>query len=435
MLQATPPRPRPARRLHRAHRPRLSARHHRHRPGAVSRPGQRQPDRARTAQVVGSALIGQAFTGDQLFPRPARRRPATATTPPPPAARTSARPAPTLIERVKADADSAQADRTRTRRSRSTWSPPPAAGSIRTSRPRPPTSRSPRVAKARGIAEATVRDARRPAHRGPRTRLPRRAAGQRAGAQPGARRGDCALTSRRRSLTCRGLRRVHRCKRQMPDDIREQRRPAFARRAARDRRSAKARGRLKIFLGAAPGVGKTYEMLMSGRARAGATASTSSSASSRPTAARRPQALLAGFEVIPRKAIDYKGRMLEEMDLDAILARRPAAGAGRRTGPHQRARQPPSQALSGRRGAAGAGIDVYTTLNIQHVESLNDVVAQITRIRVRETVPDCILDRADDIELIDLTPDDLIQRLKEGKVYVPKHGATRASSTTSRPAT
>ena len=77
-------------------------------------------------------------------------------------------------------------------------------------------------------------------------------------------------------------------------------------------------------------------------------------------------------------------------------------------------------AISMSRSCSSAGIDVYTTLNIQHVESLNDVVAQITRIRVRETVPDSILDRADDIELIDITPDDLIQRLKEGKVYVPK---------------
>ena len=82
-----------------------------------------------------------------------------------------------------------------------------------------------------------------------------------------------------------------------------------------------------------------------------------------------------------------------------------------------------------------AGIDVYSTLNVQHVESLNDVVAQITRIRVRETVPDRIIDAADEVELVDLTPDDLIQRLREGKVYVPRAGPARAATTTSRPAT
>ena len=80
----------------------------------------------------------------------------------------------------------------------------------------------------------------------------------------------------------------------------------------------------------------------------------------------------------------------------------------------------------------GAGINVYATLNIQHVESLNDVVAQITRIRVRETVPDSIIDRADDIELVDLTPDDLIQRLKEGKVYVPQNADGQSSTISSR---
>ena len=121
------------------------------------------------------------------------------------------------------------------------------------------------------------------------------------------------------------------------------------------------------------------------------------------------------------------------MDLDAILARRPQLvlvdELAHTNAPGSRH---PKRYLDVEELLA-AGIDVYTTLNIQHVESLNDVVAQITRIRVRETVPDSIIDRADDIELIDLTPDDLIQRLKEGKVYVP-HQAERAISITSRPA-
>ena len=107
------------------------------------------------------------------------------------------------------------------------------------------------------------------------------------------------------------------------------------------------------------------------------------------------------------------------MDLDAILARRPQLvlvdELAHTNAPGSRH---PKRYLDVEELLA-AGIDVYTTLNIQHVESLNDVVAQITRIRVRETVPDSVIERADDIELIDLTPDDLIQRLKEGKVYVP----------------
>src|SRR6202453_4660947 len=121
----------------------------------------------------------------------------------------------------------------------------------------------------------------------------------------------------------------------------------------------------------------------------------------------------------------YKGMVLAEMDIDAILQRRPKlvlvdelAHTNVEGSRHPKRYMDVEELLD-------AGIDVYSTLNIQHVESLNDVVAQITRIRVRETVPDSVIDRADDIELIDLTPEDLIQRLKEGKVYVP-HQAERA---------
>ena len=131
------------------------------------------------------------------------------------------------------------------------------------------------------------------------------------------------------------------------------------------------------------------------------------------------EALTAGLEIMPRRTIEYRGRTLTEMDLDAILARRPQLvlvdELAHTNAPGSRH---PKRYLDVEELLA-AGIDVYTTLNIQHVESLNDVVAQITRIRVRETVPDSVIERADDIELIDLTPEDLIQRLKEGKVYVP----------------
>jgi two-component system sensor histidine kinase KdpD len=193
---------------------------------------------------------------------------------------------------------------------------------------------------------------------------------------------------------------------------------ALLRQADRD----SGRGRLKIFLGAAPGVGKTYEMLAAAqrrRAEGGDVTVGIVETHGRAETA----ALLDGLEVIPRRKIEYKGRMLEEMDLDALLARRPAlalvdelAHSNAPGSRHPKRSMDVDELLA-------AGIDVWTTLNIQHLESLNDVVARITRIRVRETVPDSILDRANEIELVDLTPDDLMQRLREGKVYVGKTAA------------
>ena len=178
-------------------------------------------------------------------------------------------------------------------------------------------------------------------------------------------------------------------------------------------------GRLKIFLGAAPGVGKTYEMLLAAQAkrREGydvvvGIVETHGRAETR--------VLLDGLEIIPRRSIDYKGRQLDEMDLDAVLRRRPKLvlvdELAHTNAPESRH---PKRYLDVEELLA-AGINVYTTLNIQHVDSLNSVVAQITRVRVRETVPDGILDRADDIEAIDISPDDLIQRMRDGKVYLPK---------------
>ena len=178
-------------------------------------------------------------------------------------------------------------------------------------------------------------------------------------------------------------------------------------------------GKLRIFVGAAPGVGKTYEMLQQARARRqdgydiviGIVET---------HGRKETEALLEGLEIVPRRRIDYKGQWLEEMDLDAIIARRPQIvlvdelahtnAAGSR---HPKRYLDVEELLA-------HGIHVYTTVNIQHIESLNDVVEQITHVRVRETVPDSVFDRADAVELVDLTPDDLIQRLKEGKVYVPK---------------
>src|ERR1700736_1921747 len=178
-------------------------------------------------------------------------------------------------------------------------------------------------------------------------------------------------------------------------------------------------GKLRIFVGAAPGVGKTYEMLQQAHARKkdgydvviGVVET---------HGRRETEALVAGLEVVPRRRVTYKDQVLEEMDLDAVIARRPQivlvdelAHTNAPGSRHPKRYLDVEELLS-------HGIDVYTTVNIQHIESLNDVVAQITHVRVRETVPDSIFDRADAVELVDLTPDDLIQRLKEGKVYVPK---------------
>ncbi|MBR0776457.1 sensor histidine kinase KdpD [Bradyrhizobium diazoefficiens] len=185
------------------------------------------------------------------------------------------------------------------------------------------------------------------------------------------------------------------------------------------RREESGSGKLKIFVGAAPGVGKTYEMLQSAHARRKAGIDVVIGFVETHGRAET-EALVRGLEVVARKRLDYRGQIVEEMDLDAVIARRPQLAlvdelahtnaAGSR---HPKRYLDVEELLS-------RGIDVYTAVNIQHIESLNDVVAQITHVRVRETVPDSVFDRADAIELIDLTPDDLIQRLKEGKVYVPK---------------
>jgi two-component system sensor histidine kinase KdpD len=185
------------------------------------------------------------------------------------------------------------------------------------------------------------------------------------------------------------------------------------------RREDSRAGRLKIFIGAAPGVGKTYEMLQSAHARLKAGIDVVVGVVETHGRAET-EALLRGLEVLPRKRLTYKDQTLEEMDLDALIERRPQialvdelAHTNAPGSRHPKRYLDVEELLS-------HGIDVYTAVNVQHIESLNDVVAQITHVRVRETVPDSVFDRAEAIELIDLTPDDLIQRLKEGKVYVPK---------------
>lgn len=182
------------------------------------------------------------------------------------------------------------------------------------------------------------------------------------------------------------------------------------------------RGRLKVFLGAAPGVGKTYEMLRSAQeAREEGVDVVVGVAETH--GRRETEALLAGLETIPRRLVTYRDRSFAEMDLDAILARRPRlvlvdelAHTNLPGSRHGKRWQDVDELLA-------AGIDVHTTLNVQHLESLNDVVERIAGVKVRETLPDAVLERADEIEVIDVTPEVLQKRLREGKVYVPEQAA------------
>jgi two-component system sensor histidine kinase KdpD len=177
------------------------------------------------------------------------------------------------------------------------------------------------------------------------------------------------------------------------------------------------RGRLKIFLGAAPGVGKTYAMLTAGHGeRSGGRDVVAGLIETH--GRRETEQLVAGFEVLPRKPIVYRNQVMREFDLDAALARRPSlllvdeyAHTNVPGSRHPKRWQDVDELLS-------AGIDVWTTLNIQHLESLNDVVQKISKVRVRETVPDTVFDKADEVVLVDFPPDELLRRLAEGKVYV-----------------
>src|SRR5215471_19066002 len=177
------------------------------------------------------------------------------------------------------------------------------------------------------------------------------------------------------------------------------------------------RGHLKIFLGAAPGVGKTYAMLAS--ARAEKSGGRDIVAGLIETHGRREtEQLTEGLEILPRKPIVYRNQIMHEFDLDGALARRPSlllvdeyAHTNVPGSRHPKRWQDVDELLS-------AGIDVWTTLNVQHLESLVDVVWKITGVRQRETVPDSALSRADEIELIDITPAELRERMAEGKVYL-----------------
>lgn len=202
----------------------------------------------------------------------------------------------------------------------------------------------------------------------------------------------------------------------------EEQRPspeAILRRIKEEEESARpSRGRLKVFLGAAAGVGKTYHMLEDARSLKSEGVDVVVAiveTHGRP----ETEALLEGLEIIPRCQIEHGGLVLTEMDLDAVLARHPQlalvdelAHTNAPGSRHAKRVQDVEELLE-------AGINVNTTLNIQHVESLNDIIYQITGVKVRETVPDKVLEDADEVEVVDIPPEALLQRLREGKVYVP----------------
>ncbi len=206
----------------------------------------------------------------------------------------------------------------------------------------------------------------------------------------------------------------------MPESLRPNPDDLLARVQAVERQAS--RGKVRIFLGYAAGVGKTFAMLEAARQRQGEGVEVVVGVVETHGRAET-EVLLNDLEVIPRRQVDYRGAHLAEMDVDAILARRPQlalvdelAHTNAPGSRHPKRYQDVDELLA-------VGIDVYTTLNIQHVESLTDVVAQITGVTVRETVPDRVIDEAAEIKLIDLPPEELLQRLQEGKVYVPEQAA------------
>ena len=201
---------------------------------------------------------------------------------------------------------------------------------------------------------------------------------------------------------------------------------ALLARVQREERGA-ARGKLKIFFGSSAGVGKTYAMLLAAR-RARAEGRDVVVGVIETHGRSETAALLEGFEVLPRREIDYRDRKVTEFDIDAAVARRPQlilvdelAHTNAPGSRHPKRWQDIDELLA-------HGIDVFTTLNVQHLESLNDVVGGITGIKVWETVPDTFFDEADDVVLVDIPAEELLARLKEGKVYLPEQAQRAASN-------
>jgi two-component system sensor histidine kinase KdpD len=215
----------------------------------------------------------------------------------------------------------------------------------------------------------------------------------------------------------------------VPPNRDEDRRPdpeSFLERA-RDEAEPTLRGKLKVFFGAAAGVGKTFAMLAAAQQKRAEGVDVVVGLVETHGRAETA-ALLEGLEILPRRRVDYRGTVLEELDIDAALARRPEVllvdELAHTNVPGSRHKKRWQDVLE----LVEAGIGVYTTVNVQHLESLNDVVAQITGVVVRETVPDSLLERAAEVELVDLPPEELLQRLREGKVYIPAQAERAAAS-------
>ena len=383
----------------------------------------------RDGHVVGSALIGQDFTSDKYF----HGRP-SATTAADPNDLTKTVPAPynaansggsnlgpsnkALIDRVQADLDKLKKEN------------PSAAGPRRPGHDFGQRTRSQYLGSSRllpgspccqgaQLGGKSSASARQRSRRRSVSRAFGRAARQRSAAQSRARPliAPAKAAARRNVETLKWRRRINGG---IPN-IGLRRKPCLQRHAAKKAGLASSES-----LSARLRASARHTRCCNRPMPAEKTGTMSLSVSSKPTAARETEALLEGLEVVPRRRVEYKGQSLEEMDLDAIIARRPQIvlvdelAHTNAEGSRHPKRYLDVEELMGR------GIDVYTTVNIQHIESLNDVVAQITHVRVRETVPDAVFDRADAVELVDLTPDDLIQRLQGGKGLRSPAGGARA---------
>lgn len=181
-------------------------------------------------------------------------------------------------------------------------------------------------------------------------------------------------------------------------------------------REQPVRGQLRVYLGAAAGVGKTYAMLNEGnRRKARGTDVVIGFVETHRRVQTQEQ--IGALEIVPRQKIAYRGVQLEEMDTEAIIARRPQVALIDELAHTNVAGSKHPKRYQDVQAILEAGIDVITTLNVQHLESMNDLVASITGVQVRETLPDRILDQADDIELVDIAPDALRQRMKHGNIY------------------
>ncbi|MBV9569346.1 MAG: sensor histidine kinase KdpD, partial [Hyphomicrobiales bacterium] len=190
---------------------------------------------------------------------------------------------------------------------------------------------------------------------------------------------------------------------------------------------SETRGKLKVFLGAAPGVGKTYAML-SGAKQAAREGIDIVVGIVETHGRAETAALIQGIEMLPQRNVDYRGRIIQEFDIDAALKRRPKliivdelAHTNAPESRHPKRYQDIEELIA-------AGIDVWTAVNIQHLESLSDVVSTITGISVRETVPDTVVDKADEVVVVDITPAELLQRLRDGKVYLPENARRAADN-------